>query len=152
MVQKIAAFDFGDILYFLILIIGGIFSWIQKTNENKKKTAPKTSSQPPTANDRKTANPLEEFLKNIEQQIQPKPEPVESVFDNSENTQQETQNKPILNYKFNDGFANISTEKEEVATKQESNFYPQYETNETIENLDVKKLIIADAILNKPYP
>ncbi len=150
MVQKIAAFDIGDLLYFGVLIVGALYSWIKKTKEVKNQPQ-KNVVDTKTSTDQKksqTKNPIDDFLKEILDQ------PIIREFSEKQKPKQRVQKE----YSFKeDYFEPIEAKKEhksafpsfQKTTKktQPVEYYNGFEKKE----LNFRDMIILDAIMNRPY-
>jgi len=147
METKIAAFEFGDLLYFAILIIGGIYSWYKKTQEAQQRS-PKA---PPAENQSSPIDSIDDFLKRFssEPEIQ-KENPIEiNEIEVAEIKKPE--------YIFVDEFTEIA--KKELALNEIGNFVESKKEEASLEyfdgienkNMKMRDLIIAETILNRPY-
>jgi hypothetical protein len=145
--RKIAAFDFGDILYFVLIAIGGLYSLIKKRNEASKKqdqgvgeTEPKSSSN--------GKGILEDLFKEITGAgNQPQ-------YDTNSNTTFESDKESVIAMK--PAFVS-STRLKDGEQKATHVFGSQLNKNQLVEDepnqmsYSLRDLVVADAILNRPY-
>jgi len=145
--RKIAAFDFGDILYFVLIAIGGLYSLIKKRNEAAKKQGRIEGDTEP-----KSSNKGKEMLEDLFKEITGTGNQAQGDTNSKATFESDKESvigsKPVI--------ASSALLKKEKP-KGVQVFEPQLNKNKLVEeepnemSYSLRDLVIADAILNRPY-
>lgn len=152
--RYVAAMDIGDLIYFALIIIGGLASLIKKNKQGKSKPAQTTPEVVQESNEPKDI--FQDILREIKEtsfptQTAPKPKVVQI-----EKEPVVSKPKPVTSYSFKkEADSDVKTPQNEPIFNEVVEPYksPQlnYRYQGVDKQLDMRELIIANAILNRPY-
>lgn len=162
--------DIGDIIYFLFVIGGIVYSVVKKSNSNKKKRNGNEPSRTTSSRNTSIDDDIEKFLRSISGETEtPKPaqattsqynsEESHSFFDQEEpelyNDDDQPTHQPNL-YELKKQQAQNRTQKEkELLNKEISANSPIYSGDlsnqqDAKSEFNLRKAVIYDAIMNRP--
>lgn len=145
--RKIAAFDFGDILYFVLIAIGGLYSLIKKRNEAAKKQGRIEGDTEP-----KSSNKGKEMLEDLFKEITGTGNQAQG--DTNSKSTFESDKESVIGSKPVIAGSNLLKKEKPKGVQV---FEPQLNKNKLVEedpnemSYSLRDLVIADAILNRPY-
>ena len=145
--RKIAAFDFGDILYFVLIAIGGLYSLIKKRNEAAKKQGRIEGETEP-----KSSNEGKEMLEDLFKEITGAGNQVQG--DTNSKATFESDKERVISSKLVIASSKLLKKENPKGVKV---FELQRNKNKSVEeepneiSYSLRDLVIADAILNRPY-
>lgn len=158
--------EIGDILYFLFIIGGIVYSFIKKSNSNKEKqnnAKRRTESTSRSTPEPSASNDIEEFLRSLtgEQRQTPKQTSTsyQSQEDSYEDEYEEVSSQPFVDNKLEDlkkeQREKRSAREEALLGKDISKDSPIYkgldaQEQERRSEFNLRKAVIYDAIINRP--
>lgn len=161
--------DIGDIIYFLFVIAGIVYSVVKKSNSKKNKTQPRQST--PTSSSRSTSidDDIEQFLRSINGETETTKraqntasqynESSDAYYDQEEDTDEFYDDQPIhqpsLSELKKQQKQQLTQEEKELLNKEISANSPIYGSDlsnqqDAKSEFNLRKAVIYDAIMNRP--